>query len=85
MWISPETTGSRPPPCAAFTFMRVDPCRVVVFGGRQIGGRVNELHILNMENWVSENVLLNPCASFTSVQPPRLPALEWCHYCEQSQ
>ena len=66
IWISPETTGSRPPPCAAFTITRVDPCRVVVFGGRQIGGRVNELHILNMENWVSENIL-NLCASFTSV------------------
>lgn len=65
VWISPETTGSRPPPCAAFTFTRVDPYRVVVFGGRQMEGRVNELHILNMENWVSN--ILKWCGSFTSL------------------
>ena len=53
MWISPETTGSRPPPCAGFTFTQVDSCRVVIFGGRRREGQMNEIHILNMENWVS--------------------------------
>ena len=52
VWISPEMTGTRPPPCAAFTLTKVDPHRVVMFGGRQFSERVNQLHILNMENWV---------------------------------
>ena len=45
-------TGTRPPPCAAFTLTKVDSHRVVLFGGRQFSERVNQLHILNMENWV---------------------------------
>ena len=51
VWISPETTGPRPPPCAAFSFTKVDSHRVVLFGGRQVNARVNEVHILNMDNW----------------------------------
>ena len=51
-WLSPVTTGVRPPPCAAFTFTKVDCSRVVLFGGRQQRERVNELHILDMSNWV---------------------------------
>ncbi len=52
MWFSPETTGIRPPPCAAFSFTRVDSHRVVLFAGRQRMERVNEVHILDMEEWV---------------------------------
>ena len=51
-WISPETTEVRPPPCAAFSFIKVDLSRVVLFGGRQLNERVNELHILDMNKWV---------------------------------
>ena len=51
-WFSPETTGVRPPPCAAFTFIKVDYSRVVLFGGRQLEERVNHVHILDMSNWV---------------------------------
>lgn len=43
---------------------------MVVFGGRQMEGRVNELHILNMQNWVS-NILLK----LTSVAPSQLSDL----------
>ena len=51
-WIVPETTGVRPPPCAAFSLNRIDPFRVLLFGGRQRPERVNEIHILNMATWV---------------------------------
>ena len=53
VWISPEVTGSRPPPCGAFSFTRVDSCRVALFGGRQREERTDQLHILNMDTWVS--------------------------------
>ena len=56
-WSSPETTGPRPPPCAGFSFTKVDLSRVVLFGGEQEKGRfqshLNELHILDMDSWVS--------------------------------
>lgn len=51
-WISPVTSGVRPPPCAAFSFTKVDRSRVVLFGGRQQRERVNEVHILDMSSWV---------------------------------
>ena len=51
-WLSPQTTGMRPLPCAGFSFTKVDLHRAVLFGGRQAEKRVNEIHILNMENWV---------------------------------
>ena len=52
-WSSPETTGPRPPPCAGFSFTKVDLSRAVLFGGEQKRSRVNEVHILDMDNWVS--------------------------------
>ena len=52
-WIVPQTTGTRPPPCAAFSINKIDSHRVAVFGGRQREGRVSELHILDMADWVS--------------------------------
>ena len=51
-WISPELIGDRPPPCAAFSFTRVDKYRVVLFGGRQLKERTDHLYILDMEKWV---------------------------------
>lgn len=52
-WIVPHTTGARPPPCAAFSINKIDCHRVILFGGRQRQGRVNEVHILDMAEWVS--------------------------------
>ena len=51
-WSSPETTGPRPLPNAGFSFTKVDLSRAVMFGGRQRHQRVNEVHILDMDNWV---------------------------------
>jgi len=53
-WSSPETTGPRPPPCAAFSFAKIDLSRAVMFGGRQRHQRVNEVHILDVKSWVSK-------------------------------
>ena len=52
VWVVPQTTGTRPPPCAAFSFTKIDCHRVVLFGGRQLQARVNEIHILDMSDWV---------------------------------
>lgn len=57
-WISPEMTGVRPLPCAAFSLTRVDQHRVVLFGGRQLLERTDQLHILDMENWHWSGVIL---------------------------
>ena len=54
-WSSPEITGPRPPPCAGFSFTKVDLSRAVLFGGRQRHQRVNEVHILDMENRVNRS------------------------------
>lgn len=57
-WIIPELTGIRPPPCAAFSFTRVDQHRAVLFGGRQLEERTDQLHILDMEKWHWSGVIL---------------------------
>ena len=56
-WIIPVTTGAPPPPCAAFSLTRVDPYRLVVFGGRRLRQRVNEVHILDLDTWVSRFII----------------------------
>ena len=32
-WISPDVTGSRPPPCEDFTLLSISGNRVVLYGG----------------------------------------------------
>ena len=50
-WINQETKGIKPPPCAAFSFTRIDQSRILLFGGRQRLNRMNEIHILNTSSW----------------------------------
>lgn len=50
-WITPQTSGVKPPPCAAFSFTRIDCHRVLLFAGRQLKERTNEIHILDMAAW----------------------------------
>ena len=57
-WISPQMSGQRPPPCAAFSLTMVDCFRAVLFGGRQRESRVNHMYILHMDSWHWEGVLL---------------------------
>ena len=52
VWVVPEMIGTRPKPCAAFSFHYIDRHRVLLFGGRQKQERVNELHILDVAIWV---------------------------------
>ena len=51
VWRGVETTGTKPPPCAAASFTRIDRDRIVLFGGRQQNERVNQLHILDTSCW----------------------------------
>ena len=49
MWMSPDTTGDRPPPCSAFTFTAIDDRRAVVFGGNNIEmGKMNTVYIIDI-------------------------------------
>ena len=56
-WITPEMSGQRPPPCAAFSLTMADSCRAILFGGRQREMRVNSLYILHLDTWQWERVL----------------------------
>lgn len=57
MWVSPQMTGQRPPPCAAFSLTMADSHRAVLFGGRQRERRVNDIYILHLDTWHWEGVL----------------------------
>lgn len=50
-WVAKETTGIRPSPCAAASFNLIDKSRILLFGGRQLHKRVNEIHILDINHW----------------------------------
>ena len=50
-WITPHTTGLQPPPCAAFSFTKIDRYRVLLFAGQQQTHRTNDIYILNMATW----------------------------------
>ena len=50
---SPQVTGSRPPPCQAFTLTSVEPNRAVLFGGFQPEcGRVDNIYLFNIDTKV---------------------------------
>ena len=82
-WSSPETTGPRPPPCAGFSFTKIDSSRVVLFGGRQRHHRVNEVHILDMKNWVSRYGM-HEDSCYYKFSYIKYSALEWSHLAFQS-
>ena len=50
-WTVPRTTGVRPPPCAGFSFTKIDRHRVLLFAGWQLKGQCNDIHILDMSSW----------------------------------
>ena len=51
-WSSPTISGTRPPPCNAFSFTQIDDHRAVLFGGRQHEGRTNDVYIFDMTRMV---------------------------------
>lgn len=51
LWVVPHTSGERPPPCAAFSFTKIDLHRVVLFAGRHRNHMSNEIYILDMATW----------------------------------
>lgn len=47
-WSCPTFSGSRPPPCADFTFTSIDLVRAVLYGGdRGINDDVKEIYIFD--------------------------------------
>ena len=52
-WSSPTVSGTRPPPCAGFSFTMIDGHHAVLFGGYQPGiGRSNDAFILDLTTMV---------------------------------
>ena len=55
MWISPDITGERPPPCAYFTLTSIDKRRAVLFGGRiGIKDKMNDVYIIDLLTMVCQ-------------------------------
>ena len=50
-WSDLKAGGIPPPPCAAFSFTRIDQDRVALFAGRQVEARVNHVYVLDMATW----------------------------------
>ena len=56
-WSSPDVSGQRPPPCAYFSFTKIDDHHVMLFGGGQPGrGMTSDLYILDLARMVSQYV-----------------------------
>ena len=54
VWSSPAVSGTRPPPCAAFSLTMVDDHHAVMFGGRHhTGQRRNDVYTLDLARMVS--------------------------------
>lgn len=58
-WYSPPTTGSRPPPCAYFSFTAINDYQGVLFAGKQIHGRSNDCFLLNIKSMVCPDRFCN--------------------------
>ena len=53
-WSSPPITGTRPPPCADFSFTKIDEQHAVLFGGQGQGGVVtNNAYLIDLKRMVS--------------------------------
>ena len=53
-WSSPPITGTRPPPCAYFSFTKIDEQHAVLFGGQ--GQRyviTNNAYLIDLKKMVS--------------------------------
>ena len=53
VWSSPKVSGTRPPPCAAFTLTMIDNHRAVLFGGDHRGVTTNDVYIIDLTRMVS--------------------------------
>ena len=45
-WASPKVSGTRPPPCAAFSLTNIDDDHAIMFGGKYIDGRRSDVYII---------------------------------------
>lgn len=52
-WSSILCTGSRPPPCSAFSLTMIDHHRAVLFGGVQAGQHSSDAFILELTTMVT--------------------------------
>ena len=52
LWSSTVTTGTTPPPCCYFSFLKVSNSTVVLFGGVKVGGSLDQLYTLDLKNMV---------------------------------
>ena len=53
-WSSPPITGTRPPPCADFSFTKIDEQHAVLFGGYGQGRLLtNNAYLIDLKKMVS--------------------------------
>ena len=53
-WSSPPITGTRPPPCADFSFTKIDEQHAVLFGGEGQGDVLtNNAYLIDLKKMVS--------------------------------
>ena len=63
-WSSPAATGTRPPPCAHFSFTKINDHCAVMFGGstQSEESATNDVYMLDLASMVSQ--LLARCMEF---------------------
>ena len=52
LWSSPVVTGTTPPPCKDFSFLKVRNSTVVLFGGFNMKRYSDQLYTLDLNNMV---------------------------------
>ena len=58
VWSSPVTTGSTPPPCHGFSFLKVNGI-VIMFGGYTEDDEcLGDIYTLNIKNMVNKEIIM---------------------------
>ena len=56
-WSTPKVSGQIPPPCAYFSFTKIDHHRVLLYGGERYGQKgLSDLYILDLTAMVSQYI-----------------------------
>ena len=61
-WSSPIFTGTRPPPCSAFSLTSIDHHRAILYGGWDDDGQniLGDLYLIDLQTMVCKLMFLAP-------------------------